>query len=242
MRLRPRPNKESLLFCTGSPRVAACGLPAYMSGMCRLYGRIEMAFTYFFRDGQTLDLLARYVIPDLRMRRHIHVWDAGCAMGPEPYSIAITFREQMGQFAFRNVKIWATDIDETNTFGAIIAQGVYTEQETKRIPPEILHGYFSPDGQRGSLRISGEIRKAVEFRRHDLLSLEPIRDGFGLIVCKNVLLHFSPEMRVEVIKMFHRALSGGGYFVTEQTQELPPETAHLFRQVSNVAQLFQKDG
>jgi len=199
-----------------------------------------MAFTYFFRDGQALELIAQHVIPDLKTRQYIHVWDAGCAMGPEPYSVAITLREQMGHFLFRNVKIFATDIDETNTFGEIIARGVYSDEETKRIPPEVLRRYFSPCGSNGHLQISEEIRRAVEFQRHDLLSLSPIRDGFGLIVCKNVLLHFSLQQRVDVIKMFHRALGAGGYFVMERTQEMPQETTRLFRRVTTTAQLFQK--
>jgi len=199
-----------------------------------------MAFTYFFRDGQALDLLAEHVIPDLATRRYMDVWDAGCATGPEPYSVAMTFREHMGPFLFRNVRIWATDIDETNTFGQTITRGVYCEQETKRIPPEIRARYFVPEGGDGSLRVSEEIRKAVRFQQHNLLSLEPIREQFGLIVCKNVLLHFSPQQRVKVIKMFHRALSESGYFVTERTQELPPETEHLFSRVTSTGQLFRK--
>jgi len=199
-----------------------------------------MAFTYFFRDGQALDLLAEHVIPDLATRRYMDVWDAGCATGPEPYSIAITFREQMGPFLFRNLRIWATDIDETDTFGRTIARGVYCEQETKRIPPEIRAKYFSPHGRDGSLQVNEEIRKAIRFQRHDLLSLQPFREQFGLIVCKNVLLHFSSQQRVEVIKMFHRALSEDGYFLTERTQELPLEAAHLFSRVTSTGQLFKK--
>jgi len=199
-----------------------------------------MAFTYFFRDGQALDLLAEHVIPDLATRRYMDVWDAGCATGPEPYSIAMTFREHMGPFLFRNLRIWATDVDETNTFGRIIARGVYCDQETKRIPPEIRARHFVPHGTDGSLQLSEEIRRAVRFQRHDLLSLEPFREQFGLIVCKNVLLHFSPRQRVEVIKMFHRALSENGYFVTERTQELPLEVAHLFSRVTSTGQLFKK--
>ncbi len=199
-----------------------------------------MAFTYFFRDGQALDLLAEHVIPDLATRRYMDVWDAGCATGPEPYSIAMTFRKHMGPFLFRNLRIWATDIDETNTFGRIITQGVYSEQETKRIPPEVRARHFSPHGSDGGLQVSEEMRRAVRFQRHDLLSLEPIREQFGLIVCKNVLLHFSPQDRVEVIQMFHRALSENGYFVTEQTQKLPLETAHLFSRVTSSGQLFRK--
>jgi chemotaxis protein methyltransferase CheR len=72
------------------------------------------------------------------------------------------------------------------------------------------------------------------------LTFTPVREDFGMIVCKNVLLHFTPEQRVEVVKMFHHALSEGGYFVTENTQKLPPGTEHLFRQVTGAAQLFQK--
>ncbi|MBW2018210.1 MAG: chemotaxis protein CheR, partial [Deltaproteobacteria bacterium] len=61
-----------------------------------------MAFTYFFRDLQTLECIRDYVLPFLRSRRYIRIWDAGCAMGPEPYSLAIIFRENMGA-TFRNV-------------------------------------------------------------------------------------------------------------------------------------------
>ncbi|MFW6171764.1 MAG: CheR family methyltransferase [Planctomycetota bacterium] len=199
-----------------------------------------MAFTYFFRDGQALDLLAEYVIPDLATRRYMDVWDAGCAMGPEPYSIAMTFREHMGPFLFRNLRIWATDIDETKAFGRIIERGVYCEQETKRIRSEIREKYFSRYDEAGNLELSEEIRKAVRFQRHDLLSLEPVREQFGLIVCKNVLLHYSPRQRIEVFKMFHRALSETGYLLTERTQEMPLEVASMFSRVTKTGQLFKK--
>jgi chemotaxis protein methyltransferase CheR len=69
-------------------------------------------------------MIRDYVIPELRSRRYIHIWDAGCAMGPEPYSLAMVLRENMGMI-FRNVKIHATDIDNSNLFGDIIKKGVY---------------------------------------------------------------------------------------------------------------------
>jgi chemotaxis methyl-accepting protein methylase len=36
-------------------------------------------------------------------------------------------------------------------------------------------------------------------------------DDYCLIICKNVLLHFSYAQRVDVFRMFHRALAQGGY-------------------------------
>ena len=89
-----------------------------------------MAFTYFWRDWQTLDLVMEHVLPDLKRRRYINVWDAGCAMGPESYTLAIMFRENMGHFMFRNMRIYATDIDESNQFG--------TEQ-TQKLPAGTEH-------------------------------------------------------------------------------------------------------
>ena len=68
-----------------------------------------MAFTYFFRDMHTLEMIRDHVIPMLRIKRHIKIWDAGCAMGHEPYSLAIMMRENMGNMIFRNVRIYATD-------------------------------------------------------------------------------------------------------------------------------------
>lgn len=199
-----------------------------------------MAFTYFFRDWQTLDLLIQHALPELKQNKYINIWDAGCAMGPEPYTLAIMLRENMGYFLFRNVRIYATDIDESGHFGEIIAAGIYPNEQIQRIPPDIQARYFSPDGKEGYCQISDEIKKSVTFQFHDLLSLKPIREDLGLIICKNVLLHFTAEQRIDVIKMFHRALMPGGYFVTEQTQKLPPETQHLFRQITNAGQVFQK--
>jgi len=202
-----------------------------------------MAFTYFFRDLQTLEMIRDYVLPELKSRKYINIWDAGCAMGPEPYSVAIIIRENMGPMIFRNVKIHATDIDESNLFGDVIRKGVYPEEQVKRIPKEIkeiLEKYFERNCRQGHFEIVDEIKRCVEYYQHDLLSLKPIRDNLSLIVCKNVLLHFKEQERVNVIKMFHDSLAKGGFFVTEQTQKLPRKVERLFERVVSNAQVFRK--
>ncbi|MBW1730405.1 MAG: chemotaxis protein CheR [Deltaproteobacteria bacterium] len=199
-----------------------------------------MAFTYFFRDMSALQAIKGHVIPRLRSYRYIWVWDAGCAMGPEPYSLAIIFREALGYYGFKRVKIFATDLDEENRrFGQIIAKAIYPEQSVKRIPRELLNKYFINKGS-GLYRISDELKRCIVFQRHNLRSLEPVRTNFGLIVCKNVLLHFKERERIDIIKMFHQCLIPGGFFVTEQTQQLPMELSNLFMRVLPNVQLFQK--
>jgi len=201
-----------------------------------------MAFTFFFRDLHTLEIVARHVVPEVLGRSCIRIWDAGCAMGQEPYSLAMVFAERMGKFAFGNLHIHATDIDESNLFGKIISAGEYPADQVKRIPGEVFSKYFQPAQAPGHFKLIKSIRSRVLFQRHDLLSLKPVGENFSLILCKNVLLHFPPAARVAVIKMFHRTLAPGGFFATEQTQKLPAEVSHLFQQVAGDAQLFRKIG
>jgi len=200
-----------------------------------------MAFTFFFRDLPTLHAIRDHVIPELHKNRYINVWDAGCAMGPEPYSLAIIFKETLGHYEFKRLKIYATDLDEeSHDFGRIISKGIYPEETVKRIPRDIFKKYFSANNKPGHFQIADEIKQCVTFQRHDLRSLEPIRDGFGLIVCKNVLLHFPECDRIEVIRMFHRSLAPGGFLATEQTQKMPRKTAYRFKQITPNIKLFQK--
>ena len=201
-----------------------------------------MAFTYFFRDMQTLEMIRDHVVPTLRTRRFAHIWDAGCAMGPEPYTLAIVLRENMGPMIFRNVSIHATDIDESNLFGDIIEEGVYPWEQVERIPKDIFTRYFASANKPDHFRLVEEIRKRVSYQKHDLLSLEPVRKDFMLIVCKNVLLHFKEDERIKVIEMFHDALLEGGFFATEQTQKMPKELDSMFEPVVSNAQLFRKVG
>jgi len=197
-----------------------------------------MAFTYFFRDSQTLDAIVANVLPMLQGYQYIHIWDAGCAHGPEPYSIAIMLRERMSHFMFRNVRIYATDVD--NQFGRIIEEGVYPAGEVERIPPAIKWKYFTETERKGYYKIDDEIRSCVKFSQHDLLSLKPIRGELSLIVCKNVLLHLKSEERVDVIEIFFDALREGGFLAMENTQEMPYRVKEMFEPITCLAQVFRK--
>ncbi len=199
-----------------------------------------MAFTFFFRDQQVLERVVDHLLPMLAGRSRPRIWDAGVAMGQEPYTLSILFAERMGHFAFDNLRIDATDVESTGTFARIIEAGLYPREELTRLPEGILDKYFEPNGKPGYLRVIDKIRRRVAYQRHDLLSFQEIGQGYSLVLCKNVLLHFQPPERIEVLRMFHRALAPGGFFAAEQTQEMPPELAPLFQRVVPDGQLFRK--
>jgi chemotaxis protein methyltransferase CheR len=199
-----------------------------------------LAFTFFFRDQQVLERVAEHCIPSMVGRNHPRIWDAGVAMGQEPYTVSIMFAERMGHFAFNNLRIDATDVESTGQFAQIIEAGVYPQEELSRLPKGILEKYFEAAARPGHFRVIEKIRQRVTFRWHDLLSSKEIGHDYSLVLCKNVLLHFNPLERIEVLKMFHRSLASGGFFATEHTQVLPKELACLFERMIPDGQLYRK--
>jgi chemotaxis protein methyltransferase CheR len=203
-----------------------------------------MAFTFFFRDRDCLELAVKHLIPAVMGRSNVRIWDAGCAMGHEPYTLAILLAERMGGFAFRNVHIYATDYDAPLL--KVVEAGVYPHEEVQRIPGEYFERYFEPvDGTGngngvGRYRVIERIRQVITTQHHDLQKFQPFRNHFSLVVCKNVLLHFSYAERVEVIRMFHGALEPGGLLVTEHTQKMPSELSGHFTQIVADGQVFRR--
>jgi chemotaxis protein methyltransferase CheR len=199
-----------------------------------------LAFTFFFRDQQVLERVADLLLPIVAGRSHPRIWDAGAAMGQEPYTLAMILAERMGHFAFNNIRIDASDVENTGQFAGMIKAAVYPRDELSRLPEGILEKYFEPNGTPGHFRVVDSIRQRVVFQQHDLLSLREIGQEYSLVLCKNVLLHFQAPERIAVLRMFHRALAPGGLFASELTQEMPPELAPLFERAIPHGPVFRK--
>lgn len=199
-----------------------------------------MAFTFFFRDIQILEQVITHAMPDFIGRSRIKIWDAGCALGQETYTLAILLAESMGRFSFKNVHIFATDIEENPQFGHTVRNGIYNAEELQRIPEGLREKYFEKTANTRELRAIDMLRERITYQKHDLLSLKTIGEDFSLVLCKNVLLHFQAEERVHVIRMFHQSLSDSGYLATEQTQKMPLDVEAMFHKVAPNGQVFKK--
>ena len=200
-----------------------------------------MAFTFFFRDQRVLDSIVQHVVPSVLGRSIIRIWDAGCASGEEAYSVAMLLFETLWPFASNNLRIDATDIEENSQFANTIASGMYASELLKGSPHQaLLAKYCRPAARAGYVEFDVAVRNRIFYQRHDLLSLRPIGDNFSLVVCKNVLLHLAYDQQVEVIKMFYKALSPGGYLALDELQELPAEVAPLFVRVRADGKLCRK--
>jgi chemotaxis protein methyltransferase CheR len=199
-----------------------------------------MAFTYFFRDRQTLEFIVEHMAPAVTGRSRIKIWDAGCASGEEPFTLTIMLAEKLGKYIFKNVEVHATDIDISNQFSEIIRKGVYPHEKVQRIPPALLEKYFIRQNEGKHYEVIDHLKSKIIFKRESLLTYVPTSKDFSLIICKNVLLHQTYEQRVKIIEIFYDALGPGGFLGMEQTQKLPEEVADKFEMVVPNAQLYKK--
>ena len=208
-----------------------------------------MGATYFFRDTQTLNMIPNVLIPRILEGegncsiKNINIWSAGCANGSEPYTLAILLKEVLDEEIFSRVQIFATDIDPNDRFENIIKKGSYSREDLKKIPEKMFQNNFFKDPDiHDNFIISTEIREHVQYSRHNLLSLKPvIENPFDVIVCKNVLLHFTERQVTDIINMFYQSLSNGGFFITEQTQKLPCSSSKQFSQFISNARIYIKN-
>jgi chemotaxis protein methyltransferase CheR len=203
-----------------------------------------MAYTSFFRDTDALNAIGDIVIPAISHSRSIRVWDAGCASGEEPFTLAILFASKLGAFHFRNLDILATDYEESNyaQFAERIRKAEYSRQDIFWVPATHQEQYFESTDSPEVFRLNPAIRERVRYLQHDLLTLVPPETGQSLIVCKNVLMHFSPGDQVKVLEMFHQALLPGGFLALDGNQGMPAAFATRFPQVERGTPLYQKPG
>jgi chemotaxis protein methyltransferase CheR len=200
-----------------------------------------MAFTFFFRDWDVLDLVTKHVLPELKDCARVRIWDAGCATGEEAYSLAMVLAEELGIFGMRSIEIVATDHEENNNFGTLVTQGIYPASSVSGCPrQEVIEKYVRPVPGSRDIRIVENLRNCISYRRHDLLSLDTVDCGFHMVLCKNVIVHFIPEQREGVLRMFHSALIPGGYLALDRMQELPPSTSTIFTPVVRGENLLRK--
>jgi chemotaxis protein methyltransferase CheR len=153
--------------------------------------------TFFFRDRQAFDLLlgpglAR--IEALRRReRRLAIWCAGCSTGQEAYSIAMHFAEHKARWSGWTIDIVGTDVSRSAVEQA--RSGVYSQFEVQRGLPVVQMMRWFDELPGAAWRIAPDLKRAVRFEVGSLVGPAAPAERFDIILCRNVLLYFSPEMR-----------------------------------------------
>lgn len=168
--------------------------------------------TSFFRDAGVLEMIAdaaqaiRASAPD----RKVRIWSSGCSNGQEPLSLAMLFAERGIDEGPNAVEIVATDVSAAALARA--RAGRYSQFEIQRgLPVRRMMQWFDSVG--GDWVAKPELVRKLHFRPHNLTADLPPPGRFDIVLCRNVLLYFSTEMRRSVFERLSSAVRPGGLLV-----------------------------
>lgn len=174
--------------------------------------------TYFRRDAEALDWLARDYLPPLLERRRLagqrqlRVWSAACCTGEEAYSLLFLLDELLGA----ERPDWSLDIIASDLNADSLAhakQADYGQNAFRRNEEDFRQHYFQAKGRLWQVR--AQWRERIQFLQHNLAT-GPLPDPaqglseVDLILCRNVLMYFSPERAAVTLRRLLSCLTSDG--------------------------------
>jgi chemotaxis protein methyltransferase CheR len=158
--------------------------------------------THFFREERALEM-----IRDQKARR---VWCVGCSTGDEAYSLAMLCLE-----AAAPVEITATDVNVEALHVAKRAE--YPFRNLRHVEPERKARWFK------GLQVVDALRNCVRFAHHDIITDVAPAGGFDVILCRHVMVYFTPQEIQRALATIIPALRPGGLLVLAASEWLGTE-------------------
>lgn len=211
-----------------------------------LIAQLTIGESYFFRGKEQFAAIRDLILPEILERKQssmeLRIWSAGCATGAEPYSLAIMLaRDLADRIAGWRITIHATDINRG--FLAQAAEGNFRPSALRATSDEVKRTCFSNDGRIWT--IHPRYKQWISFHYLNLIEGDfstPLTAStrFDLILCRNVLIYFTPQVRRRLIGQFHQSLRDEGWLVVGAA-EFDLESYKAFNTVNAVgATLYQK--
>ena len=198
--------------------------------------------TNWFRDGYPYAVLVDKVLPQYKDKQHIHIWSAACSTGQEPLTISMCVSEYGDKISWsvfgNNVKILGTDIASSVLERA--KTGEYNELEMERGISKERRQRFFEQLNNGKMRLNHTEQARVSFQPFNLLSSFALLGKFDIIFCRNVLIYFASDLRVDIINRFANALNDGGYLFLGSVESMPSQCKQFNIIHCNPGVIYQK--
>jgi len=200
---------------------------------------ITTNLTSYFREQHHFDFLADTFCPELlktnASSKRIRIWSAGCSSGEEPYSIAITLRENFELLGW-DCKILATDLDSKVLEKG--RQGVYGIERIESLSTEKKRSWFMHDKNHPDIvKVKPILQELIRFKRLNLLEKWPMSGPFDLIFCRNVVIYFNEETQSILFNKYADMLKPGGYLIIGHSESLN-RVCNRFRPIGKT--IYQK--
>lgn len=190
-----------------------------------LASHLTIGETYFFRERKTFEALSSVILPELISRRRgreqrLRLWSAACCTGEEAYSLAILLQQLLPDWKEWHVTILATDINER--FLQKAAAGIFGDWSFRDRTLSFRETHFTrtPDGR---YQVAAQIRDCVTFAQLNLAedsfpSLSTDTNAMDVILCRNLLLYFTPSHARKLVEKLYNALVDRGWLAVSPSE------------------------
>ncbi|MGE7752456.1 CheR family methyltransferase [Lysinibacillus fusiformis] len=207
----------------------------------QLLNDFSINVTEMFRNPSFFKAFREKVIPDLREYQEIRIWHAGCATGEEVYSMAILLQEEG---LIDKAVIYATDMNEQVLEKAkkgvfpIHKMQAYTKNYMLAGGSRAFSEYYKTDYQYAYFHPT--LLKNIIFAQHNLVTDQSFNE-FHVVLCRNVLIYFSPQLQSQVHHLFYESLSDKGFLCLGDKETLRfEEVISNYREVVGNERIYQK--
>ena len=190
---------------------------------------ISVNVSAMFRDPHFFLAFRRRAVPMLRTYPFIRIWQAGCSLGEEAYTLAILLEEEG---LYDRSRIYATDINDSTLRQA--REGIYPAD----LMQKYTQNYILAGGQRAFSEyytaryefaiMRPALQRNIVFSQHNLVSDGPFNE-FNVILCRNVMIYFNRGLQERTHALFQGSLAMFGILglgARESMRFVPQEYAY----------------
>jgi len=177
--------------------------------------------TKFKRDEKVWNVIENQVIPQILEKKEgsifkkIEAWSAGCSTGEEPYSLAISYLNNLTSDDV-SFQIKATDLDGEALDYAKNAE--YPSKSVKNLSKAEKKNYFRRKNDEEWV-LTDEVKDLVDFKKNDVFKTS-FTKKFDLILCRNLMIYFNNESKSELMERLVESLKDGGFLIIGMSENL----------------------
>lgn len=178
--------------------------------------RVTINVSQLWRNPEQWTVLERQVLPELiasATAGRVRAWSAGCSYGAEAYTLAALCRQLDPR---TRATIVGTDIDRRMVDRAKL--GRFSDEDARSASKRVLERWFTRDGD--EWQASRELQALCQFEVGDLLRVQPRRDAYDLVLCRNTVIYFTEDVRDALHERLVTSLRPGGYLVIGSTERV----------------------
>jgi chemotaxis protein methyltransferase CheR len=206
---------------TFAERRSITSLPEYLEVLAadreqleQFLDRVTINVSQLWRNPEQFTRLADQVIPELAAEGRLRCWSAGCSYGAEAFTIAAIARTVAPD---ARIEVHGTDIDRRMVDRA--RDGIFTADDARGVPRDQLDRWFERL-EDGRYRALPELRAVTRFEPGDLLRDQFPAARYDLVLCRNVVIYFTEDVRDRLHARLAETLRTGGYLMIGSSERV----------------------